>query len=49
MLDDETPQEMYTRLKKMINQVRSLGSKMWTDHEVVKRMIRAFSVRNITL
>ncbi|XP_025806787.1 uncharacterized protein LOC112885370 [Panicum hallii] len=49
MLDDETPQEMYTRLKKMINQVRSLGSKKWTDHEVVKRMIRAFSVRNITL
>jgi hypothetical protein len=40
---------MYTRLKKMINQVRSLGSKKWTDHEVVKRMIRAFSVRNITL
>jgi hypothetical protein len=49
MLDDETPQEMYTRLKKMINQVRSLGSKKWTDHEVVTRMIRAFSVRNITL
>jgi hypothetical protein len=49
ILDDETPQEMYTRLKKMINQVRNLGSKKWTDHEVVKRMIRAFSVRNITL
>jgi hypothetical protein len=40
---------MCTRLKKMINQVRSLGSKKWTDHEVVKRMIRDFSVRNITL
>jgi hypothetical protein len=49
MLDDETPQEMYTRLKKMINQVRNLGSKKWTDHEVVKRMISAFSVRNIIL
>jgi hypothetical protein len=49
IFDDETPQEMYTRLKKMINQVRSLGSKKWTDHEVVKRMIRAFSVRNIIL
>ncbi|XP_025791222.1 uncharacterized protein LOC112872339 [Panicum hallii] len=49
ILDDETPQEMYTRLKKMINQIRNLGSKKWTDHEVVKRMIRAFSVRNITL
>jgi hypothetical protein len=49
ILDDETLQEMYTRLKKMINQVRSLGSKKWTDHEVVKRMIRTFLVRNITL
>jgi hypothetical protein len=36
ILDDENPQEMYTRLKKMINQVRSLGSKKWTDHEVAR-------------
>ena len=40
MLDNETPQEMYTRLKKLINKIRSYGSKKWTDHEVVKRMLR---------
>ena len=40
---------MYTRLKKLINKVRSYGSKKWNDHKVVKRMLRAFSMRNLTL
>jgi hypothetical protein len=47
--DGESPQEMYHRLKKLVNKVRSLGSKTWTDHEVVKRLLRAFSPRNVTL
>jgi hypothetical protein len=31
----EGPDEMYNRLKFLVNQVRNYGSKRWTDHEVV--------------
>lgn len=50
MLDDETPQEMHNPLKRIINnKLRSLKSKQQNDHKVVKRMQRAFLVRNTTL
>jgi hypothetical protein len=29
ILDDEDPQEMYNRLKKLVNKVRAYGSKWW--------------------
>jgi hypothetical protein len=45
MLDDESPQEMYTRLKNINNRIRSYESKKCTSHEVLK----AFSMRNMTL
>jgi hypothetical protein len=32
MLDDETPQEMYNRMKLMANKVRSYGSNRWTSN-----------------
>jgi hypothetical protein len=31
MLDDETSQEMYNRMKLMVNKVRAYGSKKWTN------------------
>jgi hypothetical protein len=31
ILDDEDPQEMYNRLKKLVNKVRAYGSKRWGD------------------
>jgi hypothetical protein len=31
MLDDEDPQEMYNRLKKLVNKVRAYGSRRWGD------------------
>jgi hypothetical protein len=37
----EEPQEMYNRLKTLVNQVRNLGSKKWDDHEMVKVILRA--------
>uniref|UniRef100_A0A0A9CGL7 CCHC-type domain-containing protein n=1 Tax=Arundo donax TaxID=35708 RepID=A0A0A9CGL7_ARUDO len=40
---------MHTRLIKLINRIRAFGSKNWSDHKVVKRLLRAFSVRNLTL
>ena len=32
----EEPQDMYNRLKTLVNQVRNLGSTKWDDHEMVK-------------
>jgi hypothetical protein len=31
MFDDETPQNMFNRLKKLINKANSLGSKKWNN------------------
>jgi hypothetical protein len=38
MLDDEDPQEMYNRFKKLVNKVRAYGSKRWGDQRVIDRM-----------
>jgi hypothetical protein len=35
MLDDEGPQEMYNRLKKLVNKMRAYGSKRWGDQMVI--------------
>jgi hypothetical protein len=40
----EEPQEMYTRLKSLVNQVCNYGSTRWTDHEVVQLMLRSFTI-----
>jgi hypothetical protein len=39
MLDDESPQEMYNRLKKFINKVRDYGSRRWGDRRVIDRIL----------
>jgi hypothetical protein len=31
MFDDETPQDMFNRLKTMVNKAKALGSNKWTD------------------
>jgi hypothetical protein len=41
MLDDEDPQEIYNRLKKLVNKVRAYGSKRWGDRRVKKKMMMA--------
>jgi hypothetical protein len=40
MLDDDDPQEMYNRLKKLVNKVRAYGSKRWSDRRVIDRSDR---------
>jgi hypothetical protein len=40
---------MYNRLKIRVNKVRSYGPKWWNDQRVVKRMIRAYPMKDITL
>jgi hypothetical protein len=46
MFDDETPQDMFNRLKKMVNKAKSLGSKKWTDHTLTERLMRAYTPMN---
>jgi hypothetical protein len=49
MLKVEGIQEVYNRLKGLVNQIHNLGSKKWTNHEVVKLMLRPFTSHNATL
>jgi hypothetical protein len=44
----EEPQDMYNRLKTLVNQVRNLGSKKWDDHEMVKVILRSLVFINPT-
>jgi hypothetical protein len=45
----EEPQEMYSRLKTLVNQVCNLRSKKWTNHKVINLMLWWFTSRNATL
>jgi hypothetical protein len=36
----EEPTETYNRLKILVNRIRSYGSTRWTDHDVVRLMLR---------
>jgi hypothetical protein len=45
----EGPQEMCNRLKSEVNQIWNYGSKRWTDHEVVRLMLRSFIVFDANL
>jgi hypothetical protein len=46
MFDDETPQDMFNRLKNLVNKARALGSKKWTDHILTEHMMRAYTPMN---
>jgi hypothetical protein len=49
ILYDESPQEMYTKLKKLVNKVRAYGSRRWGDWRVIDRMLRAYAVKYTTV
>jgi hypothetical protein len=40
----EEPIETYNMLKPLMNKIRSYGSTRWTDHDVVRLMLRSFTV-----
>jgi hypothetical protein len=44
MIRGEKPTQMYNRLKTLINKIRSYGSTRWMDHDVVRLMLRSFTV-----
>jgi hypothetical protein len=49
ILYDESPQEMYNKLKKLVNKVRAYGSRRWGDRRVIDRMLRAYAVKYTTV
>jgi hypothetical protein len=46
MYDDETPHEMFNRLKKLVNKARVLGSKKWTNHMLTERLMMTYTLMN---
>jgi hypothetical protein len=44
MIRGEEPTQTYNRLKTLINKITSYGSTRWTDHDVVRLMIRSFTI-----
>jgi hypothetical protein len=46
VFDDETPQDILNRLKKMVNKAKALGSKKWTDRMLTERLMWACTPMN---
>jgi hypothetical protein len=46
MLDDEDPQEMYNRLKKLVNKMIAYGSRRSGDRRVIDRMLRSYAIKD---
>jgi hypothetical protein len=44
MISGEEPTQTYNRLKTLVNKIRSYRSTRWTDHDVVRLMLRSFTV-----
>jgi hypothetical protein len=44
MIRGEEPTQTYNRLKTLINKIRSYGSTRWTDNDIVRLMLRSFTV-----
>jgi hypothetical protein len=42
MFNDETPQDMFNHLKKLVNKIKALGSKKWTNRMLTEHMMRAY-------
>jgi hypothetical protein len=49
MFDDETPHNMFNRLKKLVNKARALGSKKCTDRMLTKRLMMACTPMNYNI
>jgi hypothetical protein len=44
MIRGEEPTQTYNSLKTLVNKIRSYESTRWTDHDVVRLMLRSFTV-----
>jgi hypothetical protein len=46
MYDEEMSHEMFNRVKKLVNNVRALGSKKWTDRMLTERLMMTYTPMN---
>jgi hypothetical protein len=46
IFDDKTLQDMFNRLKKLVNKAKALGSKKWTNRILTEHMMRAYTPMN---
>jgi hypothetical protein len=46
MFDYETPQDMFNRLKKLVNKAKALGSNKWNDRMLTEHMMRPYTPMN---
>jgi hypothetical protein len=46
MYDDETPHEMFNRVKKLVNKARALWSRKWTDRILTERLMITYTLMN---
>jgi hypothetical protein len=46
MYEDETPHEMFNRVKKLVNKARALGSKKWVDRMLIERLMMTYTPMN---
>jgi hypothetical protein len=44
MIRGEEPTQTYNRLKTLINKIRSYGSTRWTDYDIIRLMLRSFTI-----
>jgi vacuolar-type H+-ATPase subunit H len=44
MIKGEEPTQTYNRLKTLVNKIQSYRSTRWTDHDVVRLMLRSFTI-----
>jgi hypothetical protein len=49
MIRGEEPTQTYNRLKTLVNKIWSYRSTRWTDHDVVRLMLRSFTVIDLHL
>jgi hypothetical protein len=49
MKKDETVKEMYNRMKKITNQIKSLGGDKWGDREIVDKLLTVYKAKDVTL
>jgi hypothetical protein len=46
IFDDETPQDMFNQLKKIVNKAKALGFKKWIDHMWTEHLIMTYTLMN---
>jgi hypothetical protein len=49
MFDDETPQDIFNCLNKLVNKAKALLSKKWTDRMLTEHMMRAYTPINYNM